>query len=116
MEWLEFLYQHPEEILRSVLVMSLFYLSSYDYKKRKPFGIFYWLCVLATLFVIILVLATTVVLIMATWNAYFHHRALFPLAPFLLVLFSLCDVMVYFQIRRLVRMTKYYRKLRGGVL
>lgn len=112
MKLLEFLYQHPERILRSVLVMFILYLLDFDYKKRKPFGLLYWLAVLATLFVTVLVLAITGMMVMGTWNAVFHHQKLFPLAPLLLVLFLLCDVMVYFCIRRLVRMTQYYRKLR----
>lgn len=112
MRWLEFLYQHPDRILREVLVVFLLYLSSYDYKKRKPFGLLYWLASLVTLFVTILVLVITGMMVIGTWNAVFHHQKLFPLAPLLLVLFLLCDVMVYFCIRRLIRMTQYYRKLK----
>lgn len=112
MKWLEFLYQHPDRILREVLVMLFLYLLNFDYKKRKPFGVLYWLAILATLFVTVLVLAITGMMVIGTWNAVFHHRELFPLAPLLLVLFLLCDVMVYFCIRRLIRMTQYYRKLK----
>lgn len=112
MKWLEFLYQHPDRILREVLVVFFLYLFNFDYKKRKPFGLLYWLAILATLFVTILVLAITAMMVVGTWNAVFHHQALFPLAPLLLVLFLLCDVMVYFCIRRLIRMTQYYRKLK----
>lgn len=111
MEWLAFFDPLLSRQLRLIFPIFYVYLASYDYKKRKPFGFLYGLYAIFNILFVVMGLGGTILMGIGSFNAFFDHRGLVPFVP-ILFLFLAVDIVLYFHLRRFIRITQYYRTVK----